>query len=114
MEFIAGLAHNELMCMRRIGASLLKGDWQGAIDLIMKPHDDDREDNAAPRRLYSDKGDLRGALRAMPKHLTAEKAILEVLRLSHRSPACSIACTALPCLDSHHALRVVSFVLPGS
>ncbi|KAK9796674.1 hypothetical protein WJX73_005450 [Symbiochloris irregularis] len=63
----------------RVGALLLKGDWAGVVNLIMAPHADDREDNAAARRLYTDKGDLRGALRAMPKHLTAEKAILEGL-----------------------------------
>lgn len=67
-----------------MGALLLKGDWAGAIALIMAPHEDDREDNAAARRLYTEQGDLRGALRAMPNHLTAEKAILEV-RLVCRS-----------------------------
>ena len=60
---------------------LLKGNWAEAVQLILAPHDDDREDNAAARKLYTEQGDVEGALRALPRHLTAERALLEVRSL---------------------------------
>ena len=62
----------------RVGALLLKGDWQGAINLILAPSSDDRDDNAAARKLYTEGRNARAALKALPRHFTAERALLEV------------------------------------
>ena len=61
-----------------IGLQLLKGEWREAVRLILQPHEGEREDSAAARRLYLDGDDIQGALKAMPMYQTAERAILEV------------------------------------
>ena len=61
-----------------MGALLLKGDWQGAINLLLDPSPDDHDDNAAARKLYTEGKNARAALKALPRHFTAERALLEV------------------------------------
>ena len=61
---------------------MLKGDWREAVRLIMQPHESEKEDSAQARRLYLDGGDAEGALKAMPKYLAGERAILEVVLFS--------------------------------
>lgn len=72
---------------------LLKGEWHQAVSLILSPHADDREDNAAARRLYTEGGDITGALKALPRHLTAEHALLQARAMSINSLHC---CRAWP------------------
>lgn len=64
--------------LRRIGALLLKGEWKAAVELIMGRVEGERSENDEARRLFLDKGDVGGALRLMQRHLTAERALLEV------------------------------------
>ena len=46
--------------------------------LIFEPSDHDRPEILAARRLYLVQGDAVGALQALPRHCSAERAILEV------------------------------------
>lgn len=36
----------------RVGAAMLKGEYEEAVRLIMQPHEGEREDSAAARNLY--------------------------------------------------------------
>jgi len=40
----------------RVGAALLRGQYQEAVRLIMQPRDGEREESAEARRLYLEKG----------------------------------------------------------
>ncbi len=62
----------------RIGALLLKGEWKAAVDMILGRIEGERSDNDEARRLYLEEGDVSGALKLMQRHLTAERALLEV------------------------------------
>jgi tRNA(Glu) U13 pseudouridine synthase TruD len=42
---------------RRVGAALLRGDWKGAVELVLAPSPGERADVAAARRAYTDRGD---------------------------------------------------------
>eukprot|EP00850_Spirogloea_muscicola_P007936 SM000041S15495 [mRNA] locus=s41:471157:478198:+ [translate_table: standard] len=79
-----------------IGCALLRGDWQGAIDLILQPRSGDiLVQNAygfqrtaltnwatqvmasqAARQYYADTKDASGTLHQMPRQLVAERAVL--------------------------------------
>ncbi|KAL0052217.1 hypothetical protein WJX82_010083 [Trebouxia sp. C0006] len=85
----------------KVGAALLRGQYQEAVRLIMQPRDGEREESAEARRLYLEKGDVTGALYKMQRHLTAERAILE--GLSHSGQDNFLA--ALMCIP--HGLRTM-------
>ena len=40
----------------RVGAALLRGEYEEAVRLIMQPREGEREETAEARRLYLDKG----------------------------------------------------------
>lgn len=40
----------------RVGAALLRGEYEEAVRLIMQPRDGEREETVEARRLYLDKG----------------------------------------------------------
>ena len=46
--------------------------------LVMKPRDGEAVEQAAARAAWLETGDTEAALRQLPKHLVAERAILEV------------------------------------
>ncbi|KAF8388099.1 hypothetical protein HHK36_026765 [Tetracentron sinense] len=54
-----------------IGATLLRGEWQTAIQ---------REAIAKAREYYKESGDIEGTLRQLPRHLVSERAILQCLK----------------------------------
>ena len=55
----------------------------------MEPHAGEKEESAQARRLYLDGGDVKGALKAMPKFLTGERTILEVWSCAAPCPGAS-------------------------
>ena len=63
-----------------IGCKILKGDWEGAVSLIMTPHDTDRQEFRFAKDLYAE-GKIEEALRAIPRFSTCEKAILEFFKV---------------------------------
>lgn len=64
----------------KVGALLLKGQWEAAARLILAGPKADRPDIAAARAAFLEKGDVKAALRGLPKFLTAERAILGALQ----------------------------------
>ncbi|CAI9102589.1 OLC1v1000881C1 [Oldenlandia corymbosa var. corymbosa] len=74
-----------------IGAALLRGEWKNAVSLILDPRVGDilymlsflqRDDIKRVREHYKETGDVEGTLRQLPRHLVAEKAILQCLKRS--------------------------------
>ena len=45
----------------RVGAALLRGEYEAAVRLIMQPRDGEREETAEARKLYLQKGDCPSA-----------------------------------------------------
>ena len=75
-----------------MGSELIKGNWKEAVRLIMSGHEGERADSAQARKLFLDDDDVVGALQQMPRHMTVERAILEV------SPPCHdiLRCVHVP------------------
>ncbi|KAJ4969364.1 hypothetical protein NE237_016065 [Protea cynaroides] len=63
-----------------IGATLLRGEWKTAVDMILDPREGEREVIRKVREFYKECGDIEGTLRQLPRHLVAEKAILQCLK----------------------------------
>lgn len=61
----------------KIGIELLKGNWQGAIDLLLLPRDGERGDVAAARAKWQETRDPEVALKLFPRWCAAERAVLE-------------------------------------
>ncbi|KAL5655403.1 hypothetical protein ACJX0J_034722, partial [Zea mays] len=80
-----------------VGAALLRGEWKVAVNLILDPREGDilqifyifclnitksvqRDDINEVRKRYKEHGDIDMALRNFPRHLVAERAILQCLK----------------------------------
>ncbi|XP_020582428.1 multisubstrate pseudouridine synthase 7 isoform X2 [Phalaenopsis equestris] len=63
-----------------IGATLLRGEWKTAVDLILDPRDGERSAIKEAREKYKQIGDVDLMLRQLPHHLVAERAILKCLK----------------------------------
>lgn len=62
---------------RRAGFLLLKGDWKGAVEAIMAPREDEPPHVTRSRERYA-AGEFAAALEQMPRHMVAERSIVEV------------------------------------
>lgn len=63
-----------------VGAALLRGEWKVAVNLILDPREGERDDINEVRKRYKEHGDIDMALRNFPRHLVAERAILQCLK----------------------------------
>ncbi|OIV95153.1 hypothetical protein TanjilG_21543 [Lupinus angustifolius] len=63
-----------------IGAALLRGEWEVAVDLILDPRDGDILFIA--RKYYKGSDDVEGTLKQLPRFLVAERAVLQSLKKS--------------------------------
>ncbi|XP_010256146.1 PREDICTED: multisubstrate pseudouridine synthase 7 isoform X2 [Nelumbo nucifera] len=63
-----------------IGATLLRGEWKTAVGMILDPREGEREAIWKAREYYKESGDIDGTLRQLPRHLVAERAILQCLK----------------------------------
>ena len=62
----------------QIGISLLKGDWQEAIRLILRPREDETDLSArSARKEWEETGDAAAALAMFPHKCTSERQILQ-------------------------------------
>ncbi|XP_007030612.2 PREDICTED: multisubstrate pseudouridine synthase 7 isoform X2 [Theobroma cacao] len=64
----------------RIGATLLRGEWQAAASTILDPREGERDFVSKAREYYKETGDIEGTLRQLPRHLVAERAMLQCLK----------------------------------
>ncbi|XP_019419352.1 PREDICTED: multisubstrate pseudouridine synthase 7 [Lupinus angustifolius] len=65
-----------------IGAALLRGEWEVAVDLILDPRDGERPAIAKARKYYKGSDDVEGTLKQLPRFLVAERAVLQSLKKS--------------------------------
>ncbi|WKA03129.1 hypothetical protein VitviT2T_021258 [Vitis vinifera] len=63
-----------------IGAALLRGEWETAVSLILDPREGERDAIRKAREYYKESDDIEGTLRQFPRHLVAERAILQCLK----------------------------------
>ncbi|GLC42432.1 hypothetical protein PLESTM_001332600 [Pleodorina starrii] len=78
-----------------VGRALLRGEYEKAVRLVLTGRPDERPDIAAARRLFFEKGDIKGALRGLPGFMLGERAVLGAL--SRQGPsAWSAALLAVP------------------
>ncbi|XP_062144001.1 multisubstrate pseudouridine synthase 7 isoform X2 [Alnus glutinosa] len=63
-----------------IGATLLRGEWETAVSLILDPREGERDAIAKAREYYKESNDIEGTLRQLPRHLVAERAVLQCLK----------------------------------
>ncbi|WOK99434.1 multisubstrate pseudouridine synthase 7 [Canna indica] len=63
-----------------VGAALLRGEWKLATNLILDPKEGERPFIREAREYYKEHGDVDSTLKKLPRHLVAEKAILQCLK----------------------------------
>ncbi|KAG6773358.1 hypothetical protein POTOM_020629 [Populus tomentosa] len=70
-----------------IGATLLRGEWKTAVSLILDPREGDilllfpcLDVIRMVREYYKESNDIEGTLRQLPRHLVAERAVLQCLK----------------------------------
>lgn len=63
-----------------VGATLLRGDWKAAVSMILDPREGEKDATRKMREYYKESGDIEGTLRQLPRHLVAERAILQCLK----------------------------------
>ncbi|XP_054804003.1 multisubstrate pseudouridine synthase 7 [Prosopis cineraria] len=64
----------------RIGASLLRGEWKVAVDMILDPREGERNAITKAREYYKNSNDVEGTLKQLPRHMVAERAVLQSLK----------------------------------
>ena len=47
------------MVPARVGAALLRGEWEAAVKLVMEQREGERPENVEGRRLYLEEGDIQ-------------------------------------------------------
>ena len=68
------LKHDSGMC--RVGLKLLRGEWQEAVQLIMRGMPGEKEHIAKARNLYLDKGERQGPHEQMSHSQKPSNALL--------------------------------------
>ncbi|KAJ3025227.1 UNVERIFIED_CONTAM: hypothetical protein HDU68_007344 [Siphonaria sp. JEL0065] len=63
----------------QVGLAMLSGSWATAVDLIMMPKGDEREDFLKARNAWMENKDFKEGLRVFPRSCTAERAILQAM-----------------------------------
>ncbi|KAI8555938.1 hypothetical protein RHMOL_Rhmol05G0214600 [Rhododendron molle] len=75
-----------------VGATLLRGEWRNAVDMLLDPREgdilfyvsmcagDNKDSIQKVREYYKESNDIDGTLKQLPRHLVAERAILQCLK----------------------------------
>ncbi|XWS58324.1 hypothetical protein CRYUN_Cryun08bG0024100 [Craigia yunnanensis] len=63
-----------------IGATLLRGEWKATASTILDPREGERNVISKAREYHKETGDIEGTLRQLPRHLVAERAMLQCLK----------------------------------
>eukprot|EP00798_Chlamydomonas_sp_ICE-L_P022952 gene22952-30136_t len=78
----------------KVGATMLRGEYETAVRMIMTGRPDERADVASARAMFLDQGDAKGCLKFMPHWATGERAMMGVLE--KRKGAYGAALQAIP------------------
>ncbi|XP_047949456.1 multisubstrate pseudouridine synthase 7-like [Salvia hispanica] len=65
-----------------IGAALLRGEWKGAVSMVLEPREGEKDATRQIREYYKESGDIEGTLRQLPRYLVAERSILQCFQKS--------------------------------
>ena len=87
--FYSPMNESDMTCCR-VGAALLRGQYEEAVQLIMQPRDGEREESAEARRLYLDKG----ASACMWAEKKREQKDFALLRQFNEKPSIVPGCPA--------------------
>ncbi|KAJ2558353.1 multisubstrate pseudouridine synthase 7 [Coemansia sp. RSA 1933] len=80
-----------------VGIAVLKADWQGAVDLILRPRPGDRKEVRDARDTWYRSGDAAAALKLMPHRAAlAESSILQAFAKSGNGSNAAGAFAAIP------------------
>ncbi|KAL6970709.1 tRNA pseudouridine(13) synthase [Sarracenia purpurea var. burkii] len=63
-----------------IGATLLRGEWKTAVSMILDPREGEKDSTRKVREYYIESNDIDGTLKQLPRHLVAERAVLQCLK----------------------------------
>ncbi|KAF7142514.1 hypothetical protein RHSIM_Rhsim05G0160900 [Rhododendron simsii] len=75
-----------------VGATLLRGEWRRAVEMLLDPREgdillyvsmctgDNKDSIQKVREYYKESNDIDGTLKQLPRHLVAERAILQCLK----------------------------------
>lgn len=63
-----------------IGATLLRGEWRNAVDMLLDPREGEKDPIKKVREYYKESSDIDGTLKQLPRHLVAERAILQCMK----------------------------------
>ncbi|XP_052204944.1 multisubstrate pseudouridine synthase 7 [Diospyros lotus] len=63
-----------------IGAALLRGEWKTAVNMILDPREGEKDSIRKVREYYKESSDVDRTLKQLPRHLVAERAILQCLK----------------------------------
>ena len=99
-----------------VGAALLRGAWEEAVDLILRPRDGDKPQIAMARSIFKEQGNAAAALKHMPTWCVAERSLLEGLSKAQKNDYVS-AFSSIPRTTRKmyvHAYQVRNFFLVGS
>ncbi|KAJ1801588.1 multisubstrate pseudouridine synthase 7 [Coemansia sp. RSA 2399] len=80
-----------------VGVAVLKADWQGAVDLILKPRPGDRKEVRDARDTWYQTNDATAALKLLPQRAAlAEYSILQAFSKSGNASNAAGAFSAIP------------------
>lgn len=63
-----------------VGATLLRGEWRKAVEMLLDPREGEKDSIQKVREYYKESNDIDGTLKQLPRHLVAERAILQCLK----------------------------------
>ncbi|GAM20693.1 hypothetical protein SAMD00019534_038680, partial [Acytostelium subglobosum LB1] len=63
-----------------VGKAIIRGEWQQVVNLILCPREGERPDLQQARQAYKDTGDIAPLIRALPRFMMAEHAVLKGLQ----------------------------------
>ena len=76
MKAVSTAGSHEDAC--RIGCLLVKGEWEAAVNFIMRQRSGEKDPLPEARRLFNEDKNLSASNKLMPHYASAEKAILQV------------------------------------
>ncbi|KAJ3140043.1 hypothetical protein HK100_010888 [Physocladia obscura] len=63
----------------QVGLAMLAGSWGTAVDLIMMPKGDEKQEIMDARKLWMEKRDYKACFHAFPRYCVAERAVMQAM-----------------------------------
>lgn len=88
-----------------IGLTLLRSEWQKAVDMILSKRHGEHPDVVEAREAWLDHGDLERALELMPRRVVAERCILESYKKQKGETRNAMGALSTVTIKSFHLVR---------